>query len=142
MKRPVQLSLFEPIYEHHFDSDLECRFARYLDERKALLWWHRVASRRGGGYDLKGWRRDRIWPDFVAMGAGTTSRPSFFVFETKGHHLDNPDTDYKCRVLKALEGAFDCGTMTVMDGPAKGSFHLLFDEKEFPKALAALGEGA
>ena len=140
--KPMQLSLFEPIYEHHFDSDLECRFARYLDERKALLWWHRVASRQGGGYYLKGWRRDRIWPDFVAMGAGPASRPSFFVFETKGRHLDNPDTDYKRRVLEALEGAFNCGTMTVVDGPAKGSFHLLFDEEEFPKALAALGDGA
>ena len=139
--KPMQLSLFEPIYTYHFDSDLERSFARYLDERRALLWWHRVAARQGGNYYLKGWRRDRIWPDFVAMGGGSASRPYLFVFETKGRHLDNPDTEYKRRVIASLEGAFNCGTMTVKHGPAKGVFRLLFDAEEFPKVLAELGDG-
>ena len=30
--------------------------------------------------------------------------------------------------------------MTVRDGPAKGVFRLVFDEKEFPAALAGLEE--
>lgn len=38
-----------------------------------------------------------------------------------------------------LEGAVDCA-MTVRDGPAKGVFRLVFDEKEFPAALAGLEE--
>ena len=137
-RRPLQLSLFEPVYTHQFDSGLERRFARYLDERKALRWWHRVAARQGGDYYLKGWRRNRIWPDFVAVGGDRKGLEHLPVFETKGAHLDSDDAGYKKRVPDALEGAFDRGSMTVRDGPAKGVFRLVFDEAEFPAALAGL----
>ena len=137
--REVQLSLFEPIYTQQFDSTLERNFARYLDEQKALQWWHRVAVRQRGDYYLRGWKQERIWPDFVAMGGNTDGKPHVLVFETKGKHLDNPDTDYKRRVLETLQNAYNCGTMTVRDGPAKGTFRLVFNEAEFPEALADLG---
>ena len=52
---------------------------------------------------------------------------------------DNPDTEYKRRVLDTLEGAFNCGRMVVRDGPARGTFRLVFEESEFPAALAGLG---
>ena len=137
---PVQLSLFEPVYTQHFDSNLERNFARYVDEQRALRWWHRVAVRQRGDYYLRGWKQDRIWPDFVAMGGETAGRPHVLIFETKGEHLrDNPDTDYKHRVLETLQNAFNCGTMTLRDGPAKGTFRLVFNEDEFPAALANLG---
>ncbi len=135
----VQLSLFEPIYTQQFDSDLERNFARYLDEQKALTWWHRVAVRQRGDYYLRGWKQERIWPDFIAMAGESEGRPHVLVFETKGEHLrDNPDTDYKSRVLETLQSAFNCGTMIVRDGPAKGTFRLVFNESEFPAALANL----
>lgn len=138
---PVQISLFEPIYEQQFDSTLELNFARYLDEQKALQWWHRVAVRQRGDYYLRGWRQERIWPDFVAMSKITDGKPQVLVFETKGEHLrDNPDTDYKQRVLETLQDAFNCGTMTVRDGPAKGTFRLVFSPDEFPAALAGLND--
>ena len=102
---------------------------------------------RNGGFHERGcgparppFGQERIWPDFVALGGGTAHRPHLLVFETKGRHLDNPDTAYKRRVLEALEGAFNCGTMTVRDGPAQGVFRLVFDEAEFPAALAGLDE--
>ena len=137
--QPVQLSLFEPVYTQHFDSNLERNFARYLDEQRALRWWHRVAVRQRGDYYLRGWKRDRIWPDFVAMGGETAGRPHVLIFETKGEHLSgNPDTDYKYRVLETLENAFNCGTMTLRDGPAEGTFRLVFNESEFPAALSNL----
>ena len=41
--KPMQISLFEPVYERQFDTELERNFARYLDEQKALQWWHRIA---------------------------------------------------------------------------------------------------
>ena len=136
---PVQLSLFEPIYTQQFDSGLERNFARYLDEQKALHWWHRVAVRQKGEYYLRGWKQERIWPDFVAMGGETDGKPHVLVFETKGEHLrGNPDTDYKQKVLETLQNAYNCGTMTVKDGPAKGTFRLVFNEAEFPAALARL----
>ncbi len=135
---PLQLNLFEPIYTHQFDSNLERSFARYLDEQKALRWWHRVAARQGGDYYLKGWRRDRIWPDFVALAGESEGKPHVLVFETKGVHLDNAETAYKKRVLDTLQGAFNCGAMTVRDGPAKGTFRLVFSKDEFPAAVAEL----
>ena len=120
-------------------NELERNFARYLDEQKALQWWHRVAVRQRGDYYLRGWKQDRIWPDFVAMGGETEGKPHVLVFETKGEHLQgNEDTDYKRRVLDTLQDAFNCGTMTVRDGPAKGTFRLVFSEAEFPAALSGL----
>lgn len=135
----VQLSLFEPIYTQQFDSELERKFACYLDEQKALKWWHRVAVGQGGGYYLRGWKQERIWPDFVGMAGESDGKPHVLIFETKGEHLSgNPDTDYKTRVLETLENAFNHGTMTLRDGPAKGTFRLVFNEVEFPEALADL----
>ena len=137
--KPLQLSLFEPVLARQFDSDLERNFARYLDEQKALQWWHRVAVRQQGDYYLRGWKQERIWPDFVAMAGNTDGKPHVLVFETKGEHLSgNPDTEYKRRVLETLEGAFNAGTMKVCDGPARGTFRLVFNEEEFPQALANL----
>lgn len=137
--QPIQMSLFEPIYESQFDSDLERNFARYLDEQRALQWWHRIASRQQDGYYLRGWKKDRIWPDFVAMASRAGDPSHVLVFKTKGQHLlDNPDTDYKRRVLDTLEGSFNCGRLVVRDGPVRGTFRLVFDEAEFPGALAGL----
>ena len=137
--KPLQLNLFEPIFARQFDNDLERNFARYLDEQKALHWWHRVAVRQRGDYYLRGWKQERIWPDFVAMAGEVQGKPHVLVFETKGEHLrGNPDTDYKRRVLDTLQNAFNCGTLTVKDGPAKGTFRLVFSESEFPEALAGL----
>ena len=134
--RAVQLSLFGPVHALQFDSALERDFARYLDEQKALQWWHRVAARQTGDYYLKGWKRDRIWPDFIALGGSAGRGKRLLVFETKGRHLDNPETAYRKHVFEVLENTLDCGTMTVTDGPAKGVFRLVFDEAEFPAAPA------
>ena len=135
----LQLSLFEPVFDREFDSDLERNFALYLDEQKALKWWHRVAVRQRGDYYLRGWRQERIWPDFVAMAGRNAAKPHVLVFETKGEHLrGNPDTDYKQKVLETLQNAFNCGSMTIKDGPAKGTFRLVFNENEFPETMAGL----
>ena len=136
----VQLSFFEPVFDRNF-NDLERRFAFYLDEQKALQWWHRVAVRQHGEYYLRGWRRECIWPDFVAMGGETNGKPSMLIFETKGEHLDgNDDTEYKKRVFNALEETFNAGKMTIHDGPAKGVFRLVFDKVGFPDAETALNK--
>ena len=142
---PAQISLFEPVYSSQFDTALESNFARYLDEQKALQWWHRIAARQQGEYYLRGWRRERIWPDFVAMAGSTYGQPSVLVFETKGEHLKgNDDTVYKKKVFALLEQTFNSGpltpggTMTIRDGPAKGVFRLVFDRDGFPETSAIL----
>ena len=125
---PVQLTLFEPVFERDFDSELEKKFACYLDEQRAVQWWHRVAVRQQGEYYLQGWKQGRIYPDFVAMANGER----LLIFETKGEHLiGNPDTEYKQKVLKALEGAFnDVGTMRLGESP-NSIFRLVFSEHDF-----------
>ena len=137
--QPLQLSLFEPVFDKHFDTELERKFAFYLDGCKALQWWHRVAARQQHGYYLRGWKRERIYPDFIAMASETYDKSHLLVFETKGEHLrDNPDTDYKQRVFETLESKFNAGSMTVFDGPAKGTFRLVFSEEDFPTTLASI----
>lgn len=142
--QPLQLALFNPIFPDQFDSDLERRFARYLDEQKALRWWHRVAARQSDHYYLRGWKPDRIWPDFIAMGGEIDGKPQVLVFETKGAHLSgNPDTEYKKRVLETLESAYNsAGAMSVREGPARGTFRLVFSQHQFPKALRDLNVAA
>ena len=134
---PIQLSLFEPLFEGYFDSELEKRFAYYLDEQRAIQWWHRVAARQQGEYYVQGWKQERIYPDFVAMA----SENRVLIFETKGQHLrGNPDTEYKQKVLKTLEGAFNAaGTMRLREGPGRtGIFQLVFSENQFPEISAQL----
>ena len=135
--KPVQPTLFEPVFEREFDSELEKRFACYLDEQSAVQWWHRVAVRQQGEYYLQGWKKGRIYPDFVAMA----NEKRLLIFETKGEHLSgNPDTEYKRKVLKALEGAFnDAGTIRLGESP-NSIFRLVFSEHDFSPIGAQLGE--
>ncbi len=133
----VQMSLFEPIYDKQFDSDLERSFAFYLDEQKAIQWWHRIAVRQQHEYYLRGWQRDRIYPDFTAW-AESQHKYHLLVFETKGEHLQNPDTEYKQKLFNILEGKLDAGKMKVYGGPVEGTFRLVFGEADFQEALANL----
>lgn len=139
---PIQLSLFEKVFEQQFDSELEKKFAYYLDEELALQWWHRVAARQRGEYYLQGWKRGRIYPDFVAMANEIGGVTHVMIFDTKGEHLaGNLDTEYKRKVLETLEGAFNsAGRMVVSDGPRrKGIFQLVFSEQDFLEIPPRLG---
>ena len=140
---PLQLSLFEPVFERQFDSELERKFAYYLDEERALQWWHRVAVRQQSEYYVQGWKQDRIYPDFVAMAGEIAGMPRILIFETKGEHLrGNPDSEYKQKVLKILEGAFNSGGARAMyEGPPRGIFRFVFNEHEFSEIAMQLEEG-
>ena len=139
----VQLSLFEPVFEQHFDNEFEKKFAYYLDERRALQWWHRVAVRQREEYYVQGWKQGRIYPDFVAMTREFEGVTRVLIFETKGEHLGgNLDTEYKRKVLKTLEDTFNNpGTLRVREGTTReGIFQLVFSEQEFPEITARLEE--
>ena len=105
----LQFSLFNPVFEAEFNN-LEKDFALYLDENRAIQWWHRIAARQG--YFLQGWRRDRVYPDFIACVQGSKhGRQRLLIFETKGQQLKgNDDTDYKQKLLKTLEAAYKNAT--------------------------------
>ncbi len=138
---PAQLSLFDKVFEKQFDSELEMDFAFHLDkqlkmrtedqpENQSRQWWHRNQRE----YYVLGWRRDRIYPDFVAFGD-----ISLNIFETKGDHLrGNPDTEYKTDVFQLLQQHFNDRHRQVRieeHQHRKGKFAIVY-ESEFPAISA------
>ncbi len=101
---PVEKSLFEPVFKSLVDNAFEAEFACYLDEQVALSWWHRNVAKTQ--YGLQGWRRDRVYPDFVFAQIIANGGTRLVVMETKGAHLKNEDTDYKKKLLGFLTGAY------------------------------------
>ena len=100
---PLTRSLFTPVYENEFNRD-EQDVAVYLDEEQALTWWHRNVAR--SQYGIQGWKKGRIYPDFIfaVRPGGDVNR--VVVLETKGDQLDNLDTAYKRSLLSFLSQSF------------------------------------
>jgi len=96
---PIQKSLFDYVPDENF-NELERSVAIYLDEQERLLWWYRNMSRQD--YHIQGWKRSRIYPDFVSADtqADNDDYGTVYVLETKGIHLKNEDTKYKEDVFK------------------------------------------
>ena len=104
---PLQLSLFEKTYERDYNT-LEKKVAWYLDEKKAIKWWHRMISKQD--YYLQGWQKRKVWPDFLAYCVSESqisakkSKSKYIILETKGDHLKgNDDTNYKDKLFHILE---------------------------------------
>ena len=134
---PIQRSLFEPLFESRFNS-LEKDFALYLEKSNAIYWWHRIAARQE--YSLQGWRRQRVYPDFVAC---RNSDGKLLVLETKGLHLKgSEDTGYKQKLLETLENAYesalDRGKMKIGEPPAV--YRMMF-EGQWREQVRELVEG-
>jgi type III restriction enzyme len=100
---PLERSLFAPVYESEFNSD-EREVAVYLDADKALVWWHRNVARLQ--YGLQGWRRAKVYPDFIFAVQNSGKSKRIGVLETKGDQLDNLDTAYKRAFLRLLSDNF------------------------------------
>lgn len=129
---PIEHNLFEKVFKGEFNN-LEEDFAIYIDEKEAFKWWHRVAARQD--YFLQGWRRDRVYPDFVAcIQRDGTEQKQLVVFETKGLHLaGNTDTSYKEKLFKTLESAYNNSTehgefTAQLPNEKTMSFRLLFED--------------
>ncbi len=101
---PIQKSLLEPALRTPDMNELEVAFAGYLDEQAALRWWHRNVAKTQ--YGLQGWRRHKVYPDFVFARVTRAGRTQMVVMETKGLHLQGPDTTYKQTLLERLTQAF------------------------------------
>jgi type III restriction enzyme len=101
--RPPEKSVFLPIFAADLNPD-EARAAVYLDKASAVKWWHRN-SVGGEGYALRGWRRGRVFVDFLFAAANGHER--IVAMETKGDQLAlNLDTAYKEDLLQMLSKAF------------------------------------
>ena len=104
----LEKNLFSPVYSNDLNSD-ERDVAVYLDGEDALTWWHRNVARTQ--YGIQGWKKGKVYPDFIfaVQTDGTANRIT--VLETKGDHLDNLDTAYKRDVMFFLSDNFswdDC----------------------------------
>lgn len=100
---PVGRSLFDYV-EHESANTYERAVALCLDRHADVLWWYRnlVGPQH---FALQGYRRHRIYPDFVVQG-GTLERPihRVMVVESKGEHLEgNPNTTYKRNVAAVFD---------------------------------------
>ena len=126
----LEKSLFSPVYENELNL-AEREVAVYLDGEQALSWWHRNVARRQ--YSIQGWKRGRIYPDFICavrmVGAGSR----IVVLETKGDHLDNLDTDYKREVLSFLSDNFSWD-----DGITAGELELVRNNGEIVQCTLIL----
>ena len=96
-------SLFAPVYRNELNKD-ERDVAVYLDGDKALTWWHRNVAR--AQYGIQGWKKGKIYPDFIFAVRTDGGANRITVLETKGDHLDNLDTAYKREVLSFLSSSF------------------------------------
>lgn len=101
----VEKSLFEPALTALTDSGLERDVACYLDSQAALQWWHRNVAK--AQYGLQGWKRHKVYPDFVFARVSGEGAAKLVVLETKGLHLaGSNDTTYKQALLERLSRAY------------------------------------
>ena len=103
--RVVEKSLLEPALRSPDMNAFEVAFAGYLDQKAALQWWHRNVAKTQ--YGLQGWKRQKVYPDFVFALVTQNGQRRTVVMETKGLHLEGfSDTTYKRALLQRLTAAF------------------------------------
>ena len=117
-------NIFQPQYKSNY-TGLEEDVAAYINASEAVKWWHRLGV-KGTEYAVQGWKKDRIYPDFLML-----NRDDKYLFiETKGNHLKNADSEYKAKVFKYLNdyNALTVGEFKLMAGSKEISFHLVYEE--------------
>jgi len=125
----VQQSLFEVVYVEDLNP-LERQFACYLDEQQALRWWFRNVAK--AMYGIQGWKRNRVYPDFVFALERGAGDDKLVVLETKGDHLQGPDTTYKRELLDHLTENYEtekldqCGTVEIVTNDGRVECALVF----------------
>lgn len=104
----TEKSLFSPVYAADF-NDPEKEFACYLDEEKALVWWHRNVA-KAGQYHLQGWRKQKVYPDFIFAVKRYGKGNKLVCIETKGDQLEgNDDTTYKRKLMELVTNHYRQG---------------------------------
>jgi len=128
---PIQRSLFEFVPEEELNKD-EQDVAVHLDKQENfILWWDRNFARVG--YSVQGWAKERIYPDFL-IGRRDIQDPSEYnriiVLETKGRHLENPDTEYKRSVFQLCNDLVKEWNTGLGNGNSSRQveFHLVFHD--------------
>ena len=83
-------------------NNLEKHVAYFLEDLEIVYWWWRLTPNQG--IYVTGWKREKIYPDFVALTNIGNNCDTLIFLETKGQHLiGNPDTQYKEATFKLFE---------------------------------------
>ena len=87
-----------------------------------------MAARNKSEYYLRGWKKDKIYPDFIAVFSRDDKRV-LRIYETKGAHLGtNEDTKYKDRVLNLLGETLTAGNMRITGNKVlEGDFKIVLE---------------
>lgn len=118
----VKQSLFAPAYRDDF-NEYEQEVACYLDSEAAVRWWHRNVAKRQ--YGLQGWRKAKIYPDFIFAISAGGGVERVMIVETKGDHLaGSNDTEYKKKLLEICSGSFSWENVTRV-----GELELVYNPK-------------
>lgn len=114
---PAKKTLFETVFKGELNG-FEENVALFMDQAKAIKWWHRIAVNKRS-YSIQGWKRNKIYPDFLCEIEPEQDGHRMLVLETKGKHLDNEDTAFKRRLFEVLEEAYQIGTVDLIDDQAQ-----------------------
>ena len=124
-------NIFQPQYNSLYNG-LEKKVAFAINKNEAVKWWHRLGV-KGTEYYVQGWKRDRIYPDFlVKLDANSTGITKIQFIETKGDHLDNPDSQYKQKVFDYINQFAEkeiksVGEMQFINSSEKLAFNMVFE---------------
>ena len=139
--------LYEKVYRAQLNP-LEQQAAIYLDGKDPLKWWHRVAVSAKNDYYLQGWKKSKVFPDFLCWMEldSDDGAARLLALETKGKHLDGSDTAWKERLFDILQETYESGQelgqLELTDRQAeKMTFKLLMqtkDEKAMLNELAGV----
>ena len=102
--QPMAKSLYEPALRLPDINDFEHKVAGYLDQQQAVRWWHRNVAKAQAG--LQGWKRGKVYPDFLFAIDAAAGATRLVLLETKGLHLGGEDTQYKQALLASLSAAY------------------------------------
>jgi type III restriction enzyme len=102
----MEKSLLEPALRTPDLNDFEVKVAGYLDQQQAVRWWHRNVAKAQLGLGLQGWKRGKVYPDFVFALDTAEGTTRLVLLETKGAHLAGEDTAYKQALLQRLSTAY------------------------------------
>jgi type III restriction enzyme len=138
----LEKNMFQPQYASNYNG-LENKVAVAINNRDVVEWWHRLAV-KGTEYAIQGWKRERIYPDFlVKLESGKGGVEKIYFIESKGEHLEgNKDTDYKQQLFSAINASLCTGTkpkgeLKLIQTKEEISFHMIF-ENEWENSLNKL----
>lgn len=125
-------SMFQPQYFSNFNG-LEKPIALAINNKDVVEWWHRLAV-KGTEYSIQGWKREKIYPDFlVKLEAGKDGLERLYFIESKGEHLKgSEDTGYKEKLFNTINAVLTSdikpkGELELIHCKDNISFHMVFE---------------